>query len=277
MSAARTAILTSCVPFAQAIVRGIAERGCRAGAVFVSVPSWPDCFARSRSRHRTGLALACATRNFAAAWWKACWARLSLGKGTTRIAITGAVNSSQMIADLQAYRPDYLVLAGIGIVSPEVLQTAAEGVVNAHPGLLPWLRGLGVVGCGVLRGLPMGATCHYVEPGIDTGPIIERRLLPIEGSEKTLEEVERKADALCVRMLVDLCADKLLRGERPPGGPQTSRFPLCGWLTASERSTAAEMIRAGVLRARFTEWQQFVVDSGKQRLAAALSWEMPRQ
>lgn len=276
MSAARTAILTSCVPFAQAVVRGIVERGCRVDAVFVSVPSWPECFARSRSRHWTPLALACAGRNYFAARLKTRWARASLGSGTTRIVITGAVNSPRMIADLQQYRPDYLVLAGIGIVSPEVLQTAAGGVVNAHPGLLPWLRGLGVVGRGVLRGLPMGATCHYVEPGIDTGPIIERRLLPIEGAEKTLEEVEQKADELCVRMLVDLCAEQLLRGERPPSAPQTSRVPLCRWLTTSERNTAEKMIRAGVLQSRFTEWQRFVVDSGKQRLATDLSWELPQ-
>lgn len=218
------------------------------------------------------MALACAGRNYAKACWEARSARASLGQVAEHVSITGPVNSPQMIADLQAYHPDCLVLAGIGLLAPEVLQTA-PGVVNAHPGLLPWLRGLGVVGSAVLRGLPVGATCHYVEPGIDTGPVIERRLLAIDGSEMTLGAVERKADALCTRMLVDLYVEHLARGDRPSGTPQTSRWPLCRWLTASQRNAADEMIRAGQLRTRFNEWQPLVEDSATQRLSAQASWE----
>jgi methionyl-tRNA formyltransferase len=178
-----------------------------------------------------------------------------------------------MITDLQSFRPDYLLLAGIGILSPEVLQTAAVGVINAHPGLLPWLRGLGVVGRAVLQGLPVGATCHFVEPGIDTGPIIERRLLPPADCGSTLEEVERKADQLCARMLVDLCAERLACGLRPASQPQASHWPVCRWLPPAERAAADRMLQAGLPRARATEWQRFVVDSTTQRLATEIEWE----
>jgi methionyl-tRNA formyltransferase len=80
---------------------------------------------------------------------------------------------------LQSAGPEVLVLGGTRIIKPPILEVARQGTVNAHPGLLPWLRGSASVGWALYKDLPQGATAHYVLPGIDTGPIIVSKELPV--------------------------------------------------------------------------------------------------
>lgn len=75
--------------------------------------------------------------------------------------------------------PDLLVLGGTRIIRPPILEIPPLGTVNAHPGLLPWLRGSASVGWALYKDLPQGATAHFVTPGIDLGDIIVARELPV--------------------------------------------------------------------------------------------------
>lgn len=91
----------------------------------------------------------------------------------------GGFNDQPMLNALRELRPDYVVLAATDIIKPPTLEIASIGTINAHPGLLPFARGLGVVARSLERGVPVGLTVHYVNPGIDTGDIIHREMIPV--------------------------------------------------------------------------------------------------
>jgi methionyl-tRNA formyltransferase len=80
---------------------------------------------------------------------------------------------------LQESQPDLLVLGGTRIIKSSILKVPHQGTINAHPGLLPRLRGSASVGWALYKDLPQGATAHFVSPGIDLGDIIASRQLPV--------------------------------------------------------------------------------------------------
>ena len=57
----------------------------------------------------------------------------------------------------------------------EVLRVPRLGVLNSHLALLPEIRGMSSPEWSLLRGIPLGITIHFMDSGIDTGPILLRR------------------------------------------------------------------------------------------------------
>ena len=88
-------------------------------------------------------------------------------------------NDGTCLELLEEHQPELLVLGGTRIIKPAILKVPILGTVNAHPGLLPRLRGSASVGWALYKDLPQGATAHYVDPEIDTGDIILSRELPV--------------------------------------------------------------------------------------------------
>ncbi len=82
----------------------------------------------------------------------------------------------EMLAD---FEPELVVLGGTRIIRPHILDIPTQGTVNAHPGLLPWLRGSSSVGWALHKDMQVGSTVHFVEPSIDTGPLILQREFPV--------------------------------------------------------------------------------------------------
>jgi len=74
---------------------------------------------------------------------------------------------------------DWFLLGQTGILKPELLSCARRGVLNAHPGWLPDYRGLQPALWTLADGLPekLASTLHFVDAGIDTGAIVQRRAL----------------------------------------------------------------------------------------------------
>jgi methionyl-tRNA formyltransferase len=174
--------------------------------------------------------------------------------GAARVVFTGALNGARMTDDLRRLRPDVVVLAHSGLVKPPVLEIAGEGVVNVHPGLLPWIRGSSPLANSLLRRVPLGCTAFRVDAGIDTGPIVARRLVRVRGGE-TAAELRDALFGLWVEMTADLVG-AARAGALPPGFAQAERFPLCRTLPPSERRTAVEeALRAGEPAALFERWR----------------------
>ena len=148
-----------------------------------------------------------------------------------------------------------LVIAGVGLVSAEMLAIPRLGSLNSHPGLVPWVRGNGAVCNAILRGVAIGATCHRVDAGIDTGPVIARRLLAVHGGE-TLEELERRAVELAVALMLDVVAGAATSGALPAGLVQRERYPLCRWRDSAGRAAAAELLAAGRAKALHERWKR---------------------
>ncbi|WP_413785797.1 phosphoribosylglycinamide formyltransferase [Intrasporangium zincisolvens] len=86
--------------------------------------------------------------------------------------------------------PAFVVSAGfMRILGPAALAVAT--VVNTHPALLPSFPGAHGVRDALAYGVKVtGTTCHVVDAGVDTGPIIEQRVVPVadDDTEETLHE-----------------------------------------------------------------------------------------
>jgi methionyl-tRNA formyltransferase len=148
-----------------------------------------------------------------------------------------------MVRDLAALRPDVVVLARCRMLEAPVLRVAREGTVNVHPGLLPWIRGNSPAGHSLLRGIPLGVTSYRVDEGIDTGAIIERRLVAVPG-DGSLDELKGALHRAWVDLTVDLI-ETVRREGIPSGRPQPRRHPLCRTLSDPEQLAA---VRAAALR-----------------------------
>lgn len=114
---------------------------------------------------------------------------------------------------LKAEKPDILVLGGTRIIKPSILETPRRATVNAHPGLLPWLRGSASVGWALYRDMKQGATAHFIDPGIDTGDIIVRRELPVSRKD-TYESLSARVATLAGELMAESLTF-LANGEAP--------------------------------------------------------------
>jgi phosphoribosylglycinamide formyltransferase-1 len=89
-------------------------------------------------------------------------------------------------------RADLLALCGfMRLLSAEFLERVAVPVLNVHPSLLPAFRGLHAQRQAIESGARItGATVHFVDPGMDTGPILLQAPLEVlpGDTERTLSD-----------------------------------------------------------------------------------------
>jgi phosphoribosylglycinamide formyltransferase-1 len=116
-----------------------------------------------------------------------------------------------LAAELTAHRPDWVVTAGfMRILGPAVLGAFPSRIVNSHPALLPAFPGAHAVRDALAAGVDTtGTTVHLVDAGVDTGPVLVQREVPVlpGDDEASLHEriktVERE---LLVRTVAALAA-----------------------------------------------------------------------
>ena len=86
---------------------------------------------------------------------------------------------------------DLVVLAGyMQLLSPEFVRRFADRIVNVHPALLPSFAGLDAIGQALEHGVKVtGVTVHFVDEGVDTGPIVLQQPVPVpaDGDREALE------------------------------------------------------------------------------------------
>lgn len=112
---------------------------------------------------------------------------------------------------------DLVVLAGFLVVIPEkMIQKYRNRIINIHPSLIPSFCGKGYYGLkvheGVLaRGVKVtGATCHFVDEGTDTGPIILQKAVEVRQGDtpKVLQQrVMEQAEWIIMPKAIDLIAN----------------------------------------------------------------------
>lgn len=86
-----------------------------------------------------------------------------------------------VVAALEAARVDWVVLAGfMRILTPTFLGAFPARVINVHPALLPSFPGVDGQGQAFRHGVKVaGCTVHFVDDGIDSGPIIAQVAVPV--------------------------------------------------------------------------------------------------
>jgi phosphoribosylglycinamide formyltransferase-1 len=87
---------------------------------------------------------------------------------------------------------ELVVLAGyMQLLSPDFLRAFSGRVINVHPALLPAFPGLRAIEQALDYGVKVfGVTVHFVDEGIDTGPVILQRAVEIEAQR--VEEVRER-------------------------------------------------------------------------------------
>ena len=107
---------------------------------------------------------------------------------------------TQILKRLQEHGADTILLAGyMRIVGPTLLDAYPHKILNIHPSVLPAFRGLQAQKQALEAGVShTGCTVHFVDEGIDTGPVIMQAIVPVHQgdtvhslSERILQEEHR--------------------------------------------------------------------------------------
>ncbi len=94
---------------------------------------------------------------------------------------TEAAWTQAMLDLLQEYEVEGILLAGYTrILPPTFVQAYRGNILNIHPSLLPAFTGLQAQKQALLKGVKYtGCTVHFVDEGMDTGPIIAQAVVPV--------------------------------------------------------------------------------------------------
>lgn len=105
---------------------------------------------------------------------------------------------------LRAWNPDVIVVAAFGqILRSEVLDLPTYGCINVHGSLLPRWRGATPIQAAILHGdTQTGVTIMKMDPGIDTGPILNQSEEPIYPDD-TSETLGNRLAILGAKLLLD--------------------------------------------------------------------------
>ncbi|HHO75812.1 MAG TPA: phosphoribosylglycinamide formyltransferase [Deltaproteobacteria bacterium] len=103
----------------------------------------------------------------------------------------------RIVSTLEKYQVDLVALAGfMRVLTPEFLSRYSGRVMNIHPALLPSFPGLGVRQKAIDHGVRFsGCTVHFVDAGVDTGPIIIQAVVPVYPDD-TEDELKNRILAL---------------------------------------------------------------------------------
>lgn len=107
-----------------------------------------------------------------------------------------------IVAELRARKIDLIVLAGYMRLVTATLLGAYEGrIINVHPSLLPAFPGKDAIGQAIAYGVKItGVTVHFVDGGMDTGPVITQEAVPVDASD-TAESLSARIHAVEHRLL----------------------------------------------------------------------------
>ncbi|MEA3406872.1 MAG: methionyl-tRNA formyltransferase [Chloroflexota bacterium] len=111
---------------------------------------------------------------------------------------------AETVRALRDMRADVFVIAAYGqMLRPEVLEIPPYGCIGVHASLLPKYRGAAPVAAAILHGEEeTGVTLMLTDEGMDTGPIIARRSIPIVPDD-TRETLTRKLSRLGAALLIE--------------------------------------------------------------------------
>ena len=90
-------------------------------------------------------------------------------------------HEAKVIAALRESGAEWVCLAGyMRLLSPDLVGSFRQRIVNIHPSLLPAFPGLDAQAQAIAHGVKVsGCTVHLVDEGLDSGPIVVQRTVPV--------------------------------------------------------------------------------------------------
>lgn len=124
-----------------------------------------------------------------------------------------------LIRSVEEAEPDLVVLAGFMVKAPaELIRKYEHRIINVHPSLIPAFCGTGYYGLRVheaalKRGVKItGATVHFVDEGMDTGPIIMQKAVEVH-EDDTPETLQRRVMEEAEWVLLPWCINLIAAGQ----------------------------------------------------------------
>jgi len=132
------------------------------------------------------------------------------------------LRNPEALQSLTAWAPDLIVVAAFGqILRPAVLDLPPYGCVNVHASLLPRWRGAAPIQAAILHGdSQTGVTLMRMDAGLDTGPILSQRAIPIGPDDTAAILSDRLAD-LGAKLLIETLPSYLSGDLTPHPQPET--------------------------------------------------------
>lgn len=124
-------------------------------------------------------------RDASEAEWFAGHAALRTGDARSHRVAPGACSTAPEVEQMLACGADAMLVFGTGILKEPLLSAFEGRIINLHLGLSPYYRGAGTNFWPLVNGEPeyVGATIHYLDAGIDTGPMIAHVRPVIEAAD----------------------------------------------------------------------------------------------
>lgn len=115
-----------------------------------------------------------------------------------------SIKESREVENLAALRPAVVVVAAFGQLLPQkILDIPSFGCLNIHPSILPRHRGPSPVAAAILAGDEVtGVSIMLMDEGLDTGPVLAQRQIPVLAWDTTSSLTVKLAD-LGAQLLVD--------------------------------------------------------------------------
>jgi len=133
------------------------------------------------------------------------------------------LRAPEALEQLQAWAPDLIVVAAFGqILRPNVLELPRFGCINTHASLLPRHRGAAPIQAAILAGdSQTGVTIMKMDAGLDTGPMLRQRAIPI-GDQDTggslFEKLSQLGGELLLETLPGYLAGEITPQPQPEAG-----------------------------------------------------------
>lgn len=124
-----------------------------------------------------------------------------------------------LVRAVEEAEPDLIVLAGFLVKVPvELIRKYENRIINIHPSLIPAFCGTGYYGLRVheaalKRGVKVtGATVHFVDEGMDTGPIIKQKAVKVYEND-TPETLQKRVMEEAEWVLLPWCINLIAAGQ----------------------------------------------------------------
>ena len=129
----------------------------------------------------------------------------------------------EALQQLHDWAPELIVVAAFGqILRPEVLDLPPLGCINVHASLLPRWRGAAPIQAAILHGDDQtGITIMCMDPGVDTGPILSQRSIPIN-SEDTGATLSQRLSELGAGLLIETLPAYVAGDLKPQPQPDSA-------------------------------------------------------
>ncbi|MGN1400279.1 MAG: phosphoribosylglycinamide formyltransferase [Bacillus sp. (in: firmicutes)] len=128
-----------------------------------------------------------------------------------------------IVEKLRDKEVEFIVLAGyMRLIGETLLRAYPNSIINIHPSLLPSFPGKDAIGQAFSAGVKVtGVTIHYVDEGMDTGPVIAQRAVDVRADDT--REILQKRIQETEHVLYPLVLHQLLSQHQ---GRATERKPL---------------------------------------------------